>query len=54
MPSVFRDYQWKISYSNNENNPIADFYIPALECGIQCDIKLGFFYNIYNCRILTY
>jgi hypothetical protein len=34
---------WKISYSSNENNPIADFYIPALECAVKYDRKSGFF-----------
>jgi len=37
------DYPWRISYSSNENNPIADFYIPALECAIKYDRKSGFF-----------
>ncbi|MEP6489680.1 SNF2-related protein [Microcoleus vaginatus GB2-A3] len=37
------DYAWRISYSSNENNPIADFYIPALECALQYDRKSGFF-----------
>ena len=38
-----QDHSWRISYSSNENNPIADFYIPALECAIQYDRKSGFF-----------
>lgn len=37
------DKSWRISYSSNENNPIADFYIPALECTAQYDRKSGFF-----------
>jgi hypothetical protein len=37
------DYPWRISYSSNENNPIADFYIPSLECARQYDRKSGFF-----------
>ena len=37
------DKSWRISYSSNENNPIADFYIPALECAVQYDRKSGFF-----------
>jgi len=41
--SLLRDRAWRISYSSNENNPIADFYIPALECAIQYDRKSGFF-----------
>lgn len=43
MPFFFRDKSWRISYSSNENNPIADFYIPALECAVQYDRKSGFF-----------
>lgn len=43
MASTFQDRSWLISYSSNENNPIADFYIPALECAIQYDRKSGFF-----------
>lgn len=38
-----RDYPWKISYTSNTHNTIADFYIPALECTIQYDRKAGFF-----------
>ncbi|MBW4537500.1 MAG: DEAD/DEAH box helicase family protein [Pleurocapsa minor HA4230-MV1] len=38
-----QDHSWRISYSSNENNPIADFYIPALECAVQYDRKSGFF-----------
>ncbi len=34
---------WRISYSSNENNPIADFYIPALERAVNYDRKSGFF-----------
>ena len=43
MASTFQDRSWLISYSSTENNPIADFYIPALECAIQYDRKSGFF-----------
>jgi hypothetical protein len=43
MPFFFREKSWRISYSSNENNPIADFYIPALECAVQYDRKSGFF-----------
>ncbi|MDB9445325.1 helicase-related protein [Anabaena sp. CS-542/02] len=38
-----RDHPWKISYTSNTHNTIADFYIPALECTIQYDRKAGFF-----------
>lgn len=43
MPSSLRDRAWRISYSSDTGNPIADFYIPALECAIQYDRKSGFF-----------
>jgi superfamily II DNA or RNA helicase len=43
MAYLLREYPWRISYSSNENNPISDFYIPALECAIQYDRKSGFF-----------
>lgn len=38
-----RNTPWKISYSSNTHNTIADFYIPALESAIQYDRKSGFF-----------
>jgi hypothetical protein len=37
------NHRWKISYSSDENNPVADFYIPALECAVKYDRKAGFF-----------
>lgn len=40
---MLRNHSWKISYSSDENNPVADFYIPALECALQYDRKAGFF-----------
>ncbi|NJO64790.1 MAG: DEAD/DEAH box helicase family protein [Richelia sp. RM2_1_2] len=43
MSKLLRDYPWKISYSSNTDNTIADFYIPALECAIKYDRKSGFF-----------
>ncbi|HBB35650.1 MAG TPA: helicase [Cyanobacteria bacterium UBA8803] len=43
MLPLLCDRTWRISYSSNENNPIADFYIPALECAVQYDRKSGFF-----------
>lgn len=43
------DYDWRIGYSSNENNPILDFYIPALERSVNYDRKSGFF----NSRILS-
>ena len=43
MPKLLSDYPWKISYSSNTDNTIADFYIPALERTIKYDRKSGFF-----------
>jgi SNF2 family DNA or RNA helicase len=43
MPKILREYPWKISYSSNTHNTIADFYIPALSSAIQYDRKSGFF-----------
>lgn len=43
MGHTLPDYPWKISYGSDKNNPIADFYIPALERSIQYDRKSGFF-----------
>ncbi len=40
---ILRDYPWKISYTSNTHNTIADFYIPALESAVQYDRKAGFF-----------
>lgn len=37
------DYLWNISYASDTSNPVADFYIPALERSIQYDRKSGFF-----------
>ena len=37
------DYPWKISYASDTSNPVADFYIPALERSTQYDRKSGFF-----------
>lgn len=43
MSFLLTEKDWLISYSSNENNPIADFYIPALECAVKYDRKSGFF-----------
>jgi hypothetical protein len=43
MTLLLTEKDWLISYSSNENNPIADFYIPALECAVKYDRKSGFF-----------
>jgi hypothetical protein len=41
--SALCDYPWKISYASDTSNPVADFYIPALERATQYDRKSGFF-----------
>ncbi len=41
--SYLRSRTWKIGYSSDEDNPVADFYIPVLECALQYDRKSGFF-----------
>ena len=43
MTFSLQDRTWCISYSSDENNPVADFYIPVLECAVQYDRKAGFF-----------
>ena len=43
MSQHLQNRRWKISYSSDENNPVADFYIPALECAVKYDRKAGFF-----------
>lgn len=43
MSQFLPDRSWRISYSSDFNNPVTDFYIPALECAIQYDRKAGFF-----------
>lgn len=40
---ALRDRYWKIAYSSDTDNPVIDFYIPAMECAIQYDRKSGFF-----------
>ncbi len=51
MSPYLRDKNWRISYSSNENNPIAGFYIPALECAIQYDRKSGFFSSVILSKV---
>lgn len=43
MSFFLRDRCWKIGYSSDEQNPVTDFYIPALECALKYDRKSGFF-----------
>lgn len=43
MKARLPDYPWKISYASDTCNPIAEFYIPALERCVQYDRKSGFF-----------
>ncbi|MGG6240927.1 SNF2-related protein [Nodosilinea sp. AN01ver1] len=43
MLQSLKNYDWKISYASDTSNPVADFYIPALERTTQYDRKSGFF-----------
>ncbi|MBD1871883.1 DEAD/DEAH box helicase family protein [Nodosilinea sp. FACHB-131] len=43
MSQPLKTYNWKISYASDTSNPVADFYIPALERSTQYDRKSGFF-----------
>lgn len=43
LTPILRNRPWRISYSSDKHNPVADFYIPALECAVQYDRKSGFF-----------
>lgn len=43
MSASLKTYPWKISYASDTSNPVADFYIPALERSVQYDRKSGFF-----------
>ncbi|NET50748.1 MAG: DEAD/DEAH box helicase family protein [Merismopedia sp. SIO2A8] len=43
MADSLKHYDWKIQYASDSSNPVADFYIPALERSIQYDRKSGFF-----------
>lgn len=43
MPSLLNQHPWRISYASDTSNPVADFYIPALERSTQYDRKSGFF-----------
>lgn len=46
---MFCDRPWKLQYSTDQDNPLLDFYIPALTEAQKYDRKLGFF----NSRILS-
>ena len=48
---ILRTHPWKISYTSNTHNTIADFYIPALECAVQYDRKAGFFNSAILSRV---
>lgn len=48
---TLRTHPWKISYTSNTHNTIADFYIPALECAVQYDRKAGFFNSAILSRV---
>ncbi|MEB3231219.1 MAG: helicase-related protein [Leptolyngbyaceae bacterium] len=43
MATSLKLHPWNISYASDTSNPVADFYIPALERSIQYDRKSGFF-----------
>ena len=47
------DYPWKISYASDTGNPIAEFYIPALERSVQYDRKSGFFNSSILSRVAS-
>ena len=34
MSASLETYPWRISYASDTSNPVADFYIPALEPGV--------------------
>ena len=51
MSKLLREQPWKISYTSNTHNTIADFYIPALECAVQYDRKAGFFSSAILSRV---
>jgi SNF2 family DNA or RNA helicase len=40
---LLRDRHWELGYSSDTDNPVVDFYIPAMERAIQYDRKSGFF-----------
>lgn len=42
---------WRINYTSDTNNPIADVYIPALERSVQYDRKSGFFNSSILSRV---
>ena len=48
---ILRTHPWKISYTSNTHNTVADFYIPALECAVQYDRKAGFFNSAILSRV---
>jgi superfamily II DNA or RNA helicase len=46
-------HPWKISYSTDTDNPLLDFYIPALERAQRYDRKAGFFNSSILSRVAT-
>jgi hypothetical protein len=52
MP-LLKNYPWRINYASDTNNPIADFYIPALERSVQYDRKSGFFNSSILSRVAS-
>jgi len=53
MDRFLADRDWDIGYSSDQGNPIADFYIPALERSVQYDRKAGFFNSSILSRVAS-
>ncbi|MCG9890260.1 MAG: SNF2-related protein [Thermosynechococcaceae cyanobacterium MS004] len=51
--SALKNRPWRINYASDTNNPIADFYIPALERSVQYDRKSGFFNSSILSRVAS-
>ena len=51
--SLLKNHTWRINYASDTNNPIADFYIPALERSVQYDRKSGFFNSSILSRVAS-
>jgi SNF2 family DNA or RNA helicase len=50
---MLKTYDWAISYSSQHQNPLLDFYIPALVRSRQYDRKSGFFNSAILCRVAS-
>ncbi|MGA1601067.1 MAG: SNF2-related protein [Prochlorothrix sp.] len=53
MAFLLPDHPWRISYASDTGNPIAEFYIPALERSVQYDRKSGFFNSSILSRVAS-